>query len=609
MINIVLSLILALLLAAPGAAQENGELPTVERPVRITVEPAADAVAPGDRSALLVTFRVPKYMWLGARAGADRTPPGTKVRMQEHPAFRFEEPVFPEPEVEGVPVHLGVTRVYMGEVRVVVPFTVAGDAEPGEHEVTARLTYTPGFDAGKLTTHVNEPHTGTVRVARTASRRTTSLPEPATADVPTDFRVQPKEFDVPAFVGPMMHQYEESAFTRALHFLFMDPESHGKTIRHAVYPFIMSTEQEGKNFGGGMAFLNSTREGIMTGALSMLAFDNQFLGATLGFDFITCPAAYKNLRMSARIGLEEEYQELTVQWEDFTWGADDRWGVQVDARGINDPRFRFYGLGPETDENDVSVYEHEELGAVVDLYHLPVDKLRVGLGFKVRSVDVARGIRIADEGFSPIPATLDRFAGTTGLGGSDVVGGRFNVIFDQRNQEFTPSSGFFGKVTAEYDRIVGDEGTRPVDDYGRFLVDMRQYFSTVDQKLTVLMRGEATFTTSEAIPFFEQATLGGPESLRAFDRGRFFGQHAVFGSAEMRYTMMNMTMFGYPMEVVMGGFLDVGQVFGGDTFGDDFQVNPGGSLRFVNPPNVGYILSVAHGEDGVNVTGGISLPF
>lgn len=104
---------------------------------------------------------------------------------------------------------------------------------------------------------------------------------------------------------------------------------------------------------------------------------------------------------------------------------------------------------------------------------------------------------------------------------------------------------------------------------------------------------------------------GQRSALRAFDRGRFHGQHAGFASAEMRYVFTKVTMFGFPMAMVMSGYVDVGQVFGEtDQFlNDDLNVNPGGSIRFVNYPNVGYVLNVAHGQDGMNVTGGISLPF
>lgn len=44
------------------------------------------------------------------------------------------------------------------------------------------------------------------------------------------------------------------------------------------------------------------------------------------------------------------------------------------------------------------------------------------------------------------------------------------------------------------------------------------------------------------------------------------------------------------------------------SFGDDFNVNPGVSMRMSNPPNVGLTINVAYGQDGVYSTGGITLP-
>lgn len=594
------------LLASPLAAQ-TADLPTVDQPVVIDVSSANEQVAPGDRSALIVTFRVPKYMWLGAHPSQDRTPSGTKIRIEPHPDFRFKDPIYPEPSVEGVPVHAGVTRVYQGEVRIVVPFEVDADAAPEAHDLTVRLTYTPGFNAGSLSTHADEPYNVTVNVSASA-RTASSVPQPGVADVPDDFVVQRRRFTYPSFAGPMFNEYEESAFTDALHTLFQDPEGHGKTIRHVTYPFLSSTPAYGRSVGGGLAFLNATREGVMTGALSLLAYDNEFTGTTFGFDYITCPAAYKNLRINGRISTNE-FRQIRARFEDFTLGEADRWGIQSDIFASTDPRTRFYGLGPGSDESDVSVYDHSEIGAVVDLYHLPVENLRIGVGYKYRSVAVNEGISISDNGFDQIPFTVDRYSNVVGVEGSTTVGGRFNLIYDQRNQEFTPSKGFFGHFTAELDRIIDDHSPALETNYGRFEVDLRQYFSTVDKKMTVVFRSQATFTTSDDLPFYEQATLGGPGTLRAYELGRFRGQHALFGSAEVRYSLAHMNMMSFPMEVVVGGFLDAGQTFGGGTFGDDFNLDPGGTVRFVNPPNVGYILSAAHGEDGVNVTGGISLPF
>jgi len=603
----------------PSAAQSDtsDELPTVENPVVVEVTPAQETVAPGETSALIVTLTPPKFMWLGAKPGQDRTPHGTRVRMEGPSGLEFGEPEYPEPSVEGVPVHVGVTRVYEGEIDIIVPFRVEEGVDEGTYDVTAFLTYSPGFDAGGLRTKVDEPYSTTVRVERNGPP-TASLPEPSIREVPDDFRVQPND-DFPTQLFPMFHAYEEgTVFTETLHTLFMDPPNHGKTIRHTPFPFLSSTNQEGNSFGGGGVLLNTTREGVMTGTVSIIGYHNEFAGTVFGFDYITCPAAYKNLQVTGRVS--SDYRELQINWEDFTLGSNDRWGYQIDATAETDPRTRYYGLGSGTDEEDLAVYDHQELSTIVDFYHFPAEKLRVGIGYKIRHVDVGRGFDDIDPGAIEgldraidgrfAPQVNDVFAGEPGVGGgTTTTGGRFNVIYDGRNQEFNPSRGFFGTFTAEVNGLIDDFGQDELaGTYGRFLLQANYYASTVDKLWTFMVRSNATFTTDENIPFYEQAQLGGPRTLRAFDKGRFTGQHGVFGSVEVLRSFANMEIMGFPMVMKMGAFVDTGQVF--DTeFGDDFNVAPGVSLRLVNPPNVGYIMSVSNGQDGVNVTGGITLPF
>ena len=156
--------------------------------------------------------------------------------------------------------------------------------------------------------------------------------------------------------------------------------------------------------------------------------------------------------------------------------------------------------------------------------------------------------------------------------------------------------------------VIDDQNsTGLVDTYGRFLLDLRQYFSTVDKRWQLVLRSEATVTTSERVPFFDQAQLGGFNSLRAFDEGRFYGQHSVFGSMEIRHTLGSVKVMSFPMTILMSAFLDGGQVFN-SAFGDDFNLNPGMAVRMANPPNVGFTFNVAYGQDGLLSTGGITLP-
>jgi len=126
-----------------------------------------------------------------------------------------------------------------------------------------------------------------------------------------------------------------------------------------------------------------------------------------------------------------------------------------------------------------------------------------------------------------------------------------------------------------------------------------------------VMRNEWAFTTEKDIPFYELPSLGGLTSIRAFDINRFRDQHSFYASMEMRYTLAHINVMGFPMAMVMSGFLDAGQVFNEDrklNFSNDFNWAPGVSIRMVNYPNVGYTLNFATAEDGLYISGGISLP-
>jgi hypothetical protein len=97
---------------------------TVENPIEIYMNPLEATLAPGQSSALTITFRIPQGFWLGDNNRSARIPSATVIEMQKQKYFVFEQPRFPEPEVRGVPVHLGLTRVFTGEVKVIVPFKI-----------------------------------------------------------------------------------------------------------------------------------------------------------------------------------------------------------------------------------------------------------------------------------------------------------------------------------------------------------------------------------------------------------------------------------------------------------------------------------------------------
>ncbi len=583
---------------------------TVDKPILITVKPISTTVAPNGQSAVVIDFKIPKGIWLGAQNKAARTPPATVIYPVSNDKFTFGTPLFPEPYTEGVPAKIGVTKVYKEALRVVIPFTVAANVPDGDYPINFNITYTPGYNAGRLTTHNKEMYSTTISISKNAIQQAV-IPAPKNGEVSDDFIVAAKEYDVsPIFRFMFTPLKEETFLTNSLHSIWLDPKNHGKTVRLMPFPYAYSSNFEGSSVGMGLTLFNSTREGTMTGMFAMFGYSNEYIGGAFGVQAISCPAAYHNYQFFAFVG-GENYHFISLHYENLTIGKTENFGIELTANSLNEPRKRFYGLGATTRESDETVYREEELEGILDAYFLPAQSIRVGLGLRYRDIDTGTSISdLSDEGL-PFLVQENRFVDLLGLNGGSVLGTRFNLIYDHRDQEFSPSRGFYGKTTFEYNNFLDDETFPEIaDNYWTINLDMRQYFSTANQRLVFLIRNSWTFNSEENIPFFEGASLGGVNTMRAYDPDRFIGKNSLFASMEMRVTLFDVKVLGYPLAVEMAGFVDAGQVFGGGhELGDELNVDPGVSIRMINRPNVGMIFNIASGEDGVYFSGGIGLPF
>jgi len=584
--------------------------------VVITATAAAPSVPAGSASALLVHFKIPHGFLIGPGNPAARNPAATLITVDPVPGCQFGAARYPEAVSFDVPVHKGRAAALAGELMVVVPFTTRRDAAPGPRTITLRLTYTPALASGHLRSHVREPYTASVEiVAADPAATLPPIPAPSARPVDESFAVHEviKEFSQP--LATLMYRWpEDGTVARSLHHMWHDPADHGKHVQTAWIPFVTFSEKSGNGLGMSAELVNATREGIMTGFLQLRGYDNEYIGGTGEMKVISCPDAYYNFQFSGEYSSGGQNRQLHFHLEHLGLGHDKRGGVEMSLDFSHDPRARFHGIGASSTEADKSNYSHEENGGVFDYYTLPRDRYRFGVGTKYRAVNVAPG----SDGLRDImPWTTDntgpggRFAQVPGIQGATVAGARLLGVYDTRNSEFAPSDGSFVKLTAEWDWVTEQVVTtaNPVDSYQRLSVDLRKYKSTVDQNLTFVVRAQATLTSSADIPFFEQASFGGAFSDRGFVPGRFYGQHSMFASMEMRVLMMRVGLLGMPMEIEMAPFLDVGQVFADTGFDGEFNVNPGLSLRMLNKPNVGIVSNGAFGQDGFILTGGVELPF
>ena len=88
-------------------------------------------------------------------------------------------------------------------------------------------------------------------------------------------------------------------------------------------------------------------------------------------------------------------------------------------------------------------------------------------------------------------------------------------------------------------------------------------------------------------PYFEAARIGGEGTVRGYSQGRFQGDAAVFGSAELRVPLSRARLL-LPGQVGLLGFTDVGRVFLKGESSKDWHESIGGGiwLAVLGPANV-----------------------
>ncbi len=585
---------------------------TVKDPIVVDLMTSSTSISPNSKSYIIVQFQIPKGIWMGAETGDARVPPATVITPQSLAGFDFEEPMFPEPIQEWVPAKLGKTLVYKELVKVVIPYTVNEDVKPGGYDLKFNITYSPGYNAGKLSTHVKEEYTINVKVAPNSEAST--IPEPSLGTVSDDFVVQAKTYDnIPKLFRFMFNPINEnSGFAKGLHKIWLDKEGHGKNIRIMPFPNLSNTKITGSTIGMGLAFFNSTREGTMTGNFSMSGFQNNLIGAGFGISAISCPGAYHNYQFNATFG-GESYRDVQLKYENYTV-ADSKFGYNFSAKSIEEPRKRFNGIGNNSSLASETAYRLTLLHTALDLYSIGIQNFRFGIGANYNNYDVGTSFqKIRDiEGIDFLQNDTTLTNGLVGLNGNTIYGFKLNFIYDHKDQEFASARGFYAKLVLSRNNISDTDNTDFSSNYYGLKLDVSQYFSGPYQKLIIFMRGGLDLKSQADIPFYAQSSLGGLNSMRAYDFDRFLGQHAAFASAEMRYTLFSLPILGYPMDIELGAFVDVGQIFGGTeslALGDDLKVDPGMTMRMINKPNVGLVFSIADGDDGIYFTGGIGLPF
>lgn len=276
------------------------------------------------------------------------------------------------------------------------------------------------------------------------------------------------------------------------------------------------------------------------------------------------------------------------------------WRVAADIRLERNNRFGALGRVPGSGELDLAPEAPYHRGrrvhasARLEVTRVLVGPLSVALSGSTSTTDWTRLPDGTIAGLSSGP-------GASGmLDESDAIG-RVALVLDLRDREFEPQKG----VLLEAGAYAGSFGEGYHGGYAIGSGFINPRFGTV-----VALRAGGRSVSAESpldarytIPAWENPliALGGPETHRALDIGRYAGQGVLFGSVELRQVMID----GGDMLGIYGlAFLDAGRSFEREEFRittEDLKVGGGiGVAIRILRANV-FNITAARGPDGTKV--------
>jgi outer membrane protein assembly factor BamA len=253
------------------------------------------------------------------------------------------------------------------------------------------------------------------------------------------------------------------------------------------------------------------------------------------------------LRLEARGSINQSYLGRMELGLSHLWN--DRAFVTFTSQHRDISEMPYYGPGPNSRKTGRSDYRLEDTSV----------ELHPGVHIFKGLTASAIGSYLADNvgpGHSTRYISTEQQFGPDSAPGidrqTDFWRGGGQVEFDWRDDPSRPTSG--GKYSADYLRYV-DQSLSAFSFY-RVDLDAVQYIPLLNHTRVIALHAASSLTDTQKgqqVPFYLQPILGGPDTLRGFRYGRFYGNNSVLVSGEYRW-------FCSPV-LDMAIFADGGKVF------------------------------------------------
>ncbi len=185
---------------------------------------------------------------------------------------------------------------------------------------------------------------------------------------------------------------------------------------------------------------------------------------------------------------------------------------------------------------------------------------------------------------------------------NNFAGAEFGYVYQNINDSILPVKGIAIKAYAGYiDNIKTQKGT-----IGKYVAETNIYLP-ITKKFNLLIRGGGTTLTGTP-QFYQYNRIGGIETLRGFQRDRFYGNSTVFSQNELRF-ITNFRSRLFNGKIGFFGLYDAARVWLDGEKSNAWHTSYGGGI-IVSPFNrISFSAAIAKSNEDFNIHFKIMKPF
>jgi outer membrane protein assembly factor BamA len=370
-------------------------------------------------------------------------------------------------------------------------------------------------------------------------------------------------------------------------------------------PAFASDKNSGLTWGILGALMFTNEEGIQDRLFTAMVAHQHLAGWSGELSYRYYPSLSGVMFVDAYLAAKTE-NSLHLYFEDFHWK--ELYHARLEFRDYRTGDDRFFSRGDDPPQSAESVRTSNEYEAEARFGPRLTDI------WDVQGTLRWRHFRVGDSLITDLPQMTDLYPNEPGIEGGQVFAVGIRIVGDTRNSLTTPTIGTTASVYFENATDVAPGGTNPFWKCGAFQTTLLPMDE--DRAFVTVLNTALQFSIGGTIPFWELPTLGGPDTLRSYNGGRFTNKYSILVNLEERIRLMKASLFGVSGEVQVAPFFDAGKVYDSsdDLVGkgilENYHYSAGVGFRGVVPPSfVGRLDIGFGGREGVGITIGLDYPF